>query len=320
MVNVNLFSQLLALIPREKFDKLVKKHESNKHSKAINSWTHFVSMIFCQLGGASSVRDISNGLMSTTGNIKHLVVNRVYCKYSLSYINAHRSHELFKDVYFSLLEHLQSTNTFARKGLLRLKLKIYLLEASIIPLCREMYDWARYRSTKGAVKLHALLDYDGLMPVFAQITDGSTQEITIARQIPFPKGRVVVVDRGYLDYSWLFKLDSTGYFFVTRTKTSTDYTAIQNYPVTDNVLSDQCIVFRKEKAKRDYPGKVRIVRYLDSITNNECTFLTNNVRWKAQTVANIYKERWQIEIFFKQLKQNMRIKSFVGTTEYVVQI
>ena len=181
MINVNLFSQLLTLIPREKFDRLVKKHNSNKHSKGINSWTHFVSMIFCQVGGASSVRDISNGLMSTTGNIVHLGVTRVPCKSSLSYINAHRNHELFKDVYFSLLEHLQATNTFARKGLLRLKRKIFLLDASIIPLCLEMYDWANYRSTKGAVKLHAVLDYDGLMPVFAQITDGSAQEITLAR-------------------------------------------------------------------------------------------------------------------------------------------
>lgn len=162
MVNISLFSQLLSYFPREKFDRLVKKHGSDKHSKGINSWTHFVSMLFCHIGGAGSVRDISQGLRSTTGNINHLGIGRVPCKSSMSYINRHRSYELFRDFYYKMLEELWQWHTFARSGLKRLKRNIYLLDTTVIPLCLEIFDWAIYRSSKGAVKMHTVLDYKWL--------------------------------------------------------------------------------------------------------------------------------------------------------------
>lgn len=194
MIKVNLFSQILAHVPREKFDKLVKVQQSDKHCKGIKSWTHFVSMLFCHIGGAGSLRDISNGLRSITGNLSHLGVSRVPCKSSLSYINEHRDYELFKNFYYVLLEELMGKHSFAKKQLSQLKRKIYLLDASIIPLCLDMFDWASYRSTstKGAVKLHAVLDYEGCLPVFAQVTQGSVHEVNTARSFNFPKGSVVV--------------------------------------------------------------------------------------------------------------------------------
>lgn len=324
MVNVNLFSQLLANFPREIFDKLVKKHQSDKHNKGIKSWTHFVSMLFCHIGGACSVRDISNGLRSTTGNLSHLGVTQVPCKSSLSYINQHRSYELFKDFYQQLLEHLSQKHSFARSGLLQLKRKVYLLDASIMPLCLELFNWAEYSSTKGAVKLHTVLDYDGCLPVFAQLTDGKTHEITIARQIAFPKGSVIVVDRGYVDFKWLNVLDSNGCFFVTRSKSNVAYTVQKDFPIqrgnVNGILADQYIILTSNTAQKEYPKKLRLVRYLDSTTGKEYTFITNNFTWKAKTVADIYKERWHIEVFFKHLKQNLKIKSFVGTSENAVQI
>ncbi|MDM8177736.1 DUF4372 domain-containing protein [Olivibacter jilunii] len=146
---MSLFSQLLSYFPREKFDRLVKKHGSDKHRKGINSWAHFVSMLFCHIGGASSVHDISKGLRITTGNINHLGIGRVPCKSSLSYINRHRSYELFRDFYYKMLEELWHRHSFALTGLKRLKRIVYLLDATVIPLCLKVFDWATYRSTKG---------------------------------------------------------------------------------------------------------------------------------------------------------------------------
>ncbi|WP_134088320.1 IS4 family transposase [Olivibacter sp. XZL3] len=324
MVNISLFSQLLSFFPREKFDRLVKRHGSDKHSKGINSWTHFVSMLFCHIGGAGSVRDISQGLRSTTGNINHLGIGRVPCKSSLSYINKHRSYELFRDFYYKMLEELWHRHTFARNGLKKLKRNIYLLDATLIPLCLEIFDWATYRSSKGAVKMHTVLDYHGCLPVFTAITEGSVHEINIARKLSFPTGSVIVMDRGYVDYKWLHVLDGSRCFFVTRAKTNMAYQIIEDNTDKsgDNafILADQLIRLTTPQAGKDYPEKLRMVVYLDSKSGQEYTFITNNLHWKAQTVADIYKERWHIEVFFKHIKQNLKIKSFVGTSENAVKI
>ena len=320
MVKISLFSQMLSLIPGDKFDRLVAKHASDKHQKGINSWTHLVAMLFCPIGGAASVRDISNGLTSTTGNLLHLGVDRVPCKSSLSYINKNRTPELFKAVYFMLLEHLSGAHKFSRSGLSRLRRKFFLADASIIPLCLKVFDWASYRSQKGAAKLHTVLDYDGLLPVFVKLTDAKTHEIKVAREMSFPKGSVVVVDRGYLDFSWLKVLDSRGCFFVTRAKSNMAYQVKEQYDLEGGVLEDQDIYLTTYASKKEYSSILRRVRFLDSTTGKEYVFLTNNRHWDAQTVADIYKERWAIEVFFKQIKSHMKIKSFVGTSENAVLI
>ena len=320
MVKVSLFSQMLGLIPRDKFDRLVSKHASDKHQKGINSWTHLVAMLFCHIGGAASVRDISNGLTSTTGNLSHLGIDRVPCKSSLSYINKNRTPELFKAVYSMLFEHLGSSHKFSRSGLSRLKRKIFLVDASIIPLCLKVFNWASYRSQKGAVKLHTVLDYDGLLPVFVKLTDAKTHEITIAKEMSFPKRSVVVVDRGYLDFAWLKVLDSSGCFFVTRAKSNMAYEVKKQYEVEGGVLEDEDVYLTSYASKKEYGSLLRRVRFLDSTSGKEYVFLTNNRHWDAQTVADIYKERWAIEIFFKQIKSHMKIKSFIGTSENAVLI
>lgn len=300
MVKISLFSQMLSLIPRDKFDRLVSKHASDKHQKGINSWTHLVAMLFCHIGGAASVRDISNGLTSTTGNLSHLGVNRVPCKSSLSYINKTRTPELFKALYFMLLEHLSSSHKFSRSGLSKLRRKIFLADASIIPLCLKVFDWACYRSQKGAVKLHTVLDYDGLLPVFVKLTDAKTHEVKVAREMNFPKGSVVVMDRGYLDFAWLKILDSKGCFFVTRAKSNMAYKVREQYDVEGGVLEDEDIALTTYASKKEYGSLLRRVVYLDSTTGKQYVFLTNNRHWDAQTVADIYKERWAIEVFFNR--------------------
>lgn len=324
MSNLNVFSQILSLIDREFFKDLVRKHKSDKHCKGINSWTHLVSMLFCHFSSADSVRDISNGLRSTTGNLNHLGVLKSPSKSSISYINKHRSHELFKDLYFQLLDKLWQKDTHFRKELRQLKRKVYLMDASVIPLCLSLFDWAKFRSTKGAVKLHTVLDYDGCLPVFMQITDGKVHESQRAGSYSFAKGSVVVVDRGYVDYSWFGDLDSRGCYFVTRSKTNMQYDVIKSYQsdalLEKGIIKDELIELSGSAAHKYNSKELRLVHFLDSTTGKEYQFLTNNMQWKASLVANIYKQRWQIEIFFKHLKQRLKVSSFVGTSENAVMI
>ena len=324
MVNINVFSQILGLVNRDIFNKLFQKYQCDKHHKGINSWTHFVSMLFCHLSSADSVRDISNGLRSTTGNMSHMGISRTPSKSNLSYINKHRDHRLFRDLYYKLLEHLWNRNSPRRTELNRLKRKVFLMDATIIPLCLSVFDLAKFRSAKGAVKLHTILDYDGCMPSFVHITDGKQHESKIAKTISFPKGCVVVVDRGYVDYAWMNVLDSNQCFFVTRSKSNMKYTVVRSFQSEalkeNNIIMDQLIELDGD-AKKHYQGKkMRLVRFWDSINNAEYEFLTNNFTWKASTVAALYKERWEIETFFKHLKQRLKVTSFVGTSENAVYI
>ncbi|MGO3307399.1 IS4 family transposase [Sphingobacterium sp. JB170] len=324
MVNINVFSQILSLINREVFNLLVRKYDSDKHHKGINSWTHLVSMLFCHLSSADSVRDISNGLRSTTGNMRHMGISRVPSKSNLSYMNAHRDHSLFRDLYYRLLDDLWQKQTHRRSELRQLKRQVFLMDATVIPLCLSVFDWARFRSAKGAVKLHTILNYEGCMPSFVHITDGKTHEATVAKTISFPKGCVVVVDRGYVDYAWMNVLDSNECFFVTRSKSNMKYTVVRSWKSEElreaGIIEDQIIELDGTSASR-YGGKrMRLVRVLDSIKNIEYQFLTNNFQWKPQTVSALYKERWEIETFFKHLKQRLKVNSFVGTSENAVYI
>lgn len=324
MVNVSLFSQILGELPRDLFQKLINKYESNKHIKGIDSWTHLVSMLFCHFGQISSLRDISNGLRSITGNINHLGCTRAPSKSSLSYLNQERSSELFRDYYFELLSHFEHHFKNSRIKLLKLRRKIFLLDATIIPLCLSVFDWAKFRQRKGALKIHMVLDYDGCLPTFVDLTKGSTHEVNIARNIPFPVGSVVVFDRGYIDFSWLFQLTCGGVFFVTRAKDNMSYEVLDKQKINPSQKSwlkmDCTVQLNGYYAEMNYSKPLRLVRIIDPDTKNDLTFLTNNLNWTAKTVADIYKERWRIEIFFKNIKQHLKIKSFIGTSENAVQI
>lgn len=324
MVNVNLFSQILSLVPKDKFQKIASKHQVNKHSKGITPWAHFVSMLFCQFSGADSLRSVTGGLLSSQGNLSHLGIEQSPSRSNLSYLNAHRDYRFFKDLYFMMWEQLSSENSFVRKKLLKLKRPVYLIDATVLPLCLELFDWAKYRTKKGAAKVHMVLDYDGCLPVFADLTDGKTHEINIAKTMDFPSGSLLVFDMGYMDFKWMNVLDSTGKFFVTRAKTNLAYSILCDNPIhgskSSKIKKDQRITLTGHYAEKNYPQDLRLIVYWDSTSNREFTFLTNNHTWSAQTVADCYKERWNIETFFKQLKQELNLKSFVGTSENAVQI
>lgn len=302
---------------------MIAKHESDKHSKGIGTWTHLVAMLFMQLADATSLRDITNGLRSATGNLNHLGVQRAPCKSSLSYLNKNRDYEVFKDLYFELLEMLEPSLQRRRKYARRLKRSVFIMDASVIPLCLSLFDWAKFRTKKGGIKLHAVLDYDTGLPCYAVLSEAKDHDIHAARATTFPADSVLVVDRAYVDYEWLSKLDSSGVFFVTRIKSNTNIEVVESFLTNDkqeHILSDQDIQLMGIKTSKKYPKNLRIVKVYDEENDKTLVLLTNNMSWTADTISQLYKARWDIEVFFKHIKQLFRVKTFVGTSANAVQI
>src|SRR5712691_8676010 len=248
----SIFAQLLELFPRVKFQDAVEKHKAERHSRGFSSWGQFVAMLFCQLGHAQSLREICNGLAASEVKLKHLGVPQAPNRLTLSYANEHRSWELYKTVFQQLLERCQQLA--APKKKFRFKNKLVSLDATVIDLCATVYDWAKYKRTKGAVKLHLLLDHDGYLPSFAVITPGKTHEIKVARKLRFDPGTVLVFDRGYVDYEWFVELTRQKVWFVTRLKEAAAYEVIEKRPVPERgqVLRDEVVFFYKlAQAGRD---------------------------------------------------------------------
>ena len=322
-VNITLFSQILRVIDRELLNRVVEKYGSDKHNKGINTWTHLVTMLFMQFADASSIRDITTGLRSATGDLNHLGVSKAPSKSSLSYINAHRCYEVFEQFYYALLDRLEPSLKRKRKYIKRLRRKVFIMDASIIPLCLSLFDWAKFRTKKGAVKLHAVLDYDTGLPCYSVLTEGKTHDIKVAANTVFPAESVLVIDRAYVDYQWLYNLDSSSVYFVTRLKSNADIDVVNSYLTPfhhEHILSDEDIQLLGHYTAGKYPKNLRIVRVYDSTNDKILVLLTNNLSWTADTISQLYKARWDIEVFFKHLKQLFRVKTFIGTSPNAVRI
>ena len=323
MANITLFSQIISKLDRSKFNKLVKVKQTDKHCKGYTSWTHLVSMLFCQFAKSQSVRDISNGLRSATGNLNHLGIDRAPSKSSISYQNKHRNHELFKEYYFQLLESLGQHPKF-KQVKFRIKSKIFLLDSTTISLCLSLFDWAKYKTAKGAVKMHTLLDFDGNLPAYVNITDGKTADNKGANDIPLLKGSVIVADRFYNDFPLLNVWDSKGVFFVIRHKENLQFETLKENDLPDNrhqhILKDEIICLKNESSKSKYPGKLRRVSVWDEENKQVIELIKNQFNWSPNTIGELYKSRWQVEIFFRDIKQLLHIKSFIGTSENAVMI
>lgn len=321
--NITLFSQVLGLIDKNNFKKLVSKYDSDKYSKGIDTWTHLVSMLFMQFANANSLRDIANGLNSATGNLSHMGLSQSPSKSSLSYQNKHRDYRVFEAVYYSLLDKYEPSLKRRKMYAKRLKRQIFLMDSSIIPLSLSLFDWANFRTRKGAVKLHTVLDYETGLPNYVVLSDGKKHDVKAAIETSFPAKSVLVVDRAYVDYKWLFNLDSTGVFFVTRLKDNANYVVAQTFLEDDkaeHILSDKDIELIGFYTSKKYPKKLRIVKVYDAANDKMMILLTNNFNWTAQTISELYRARWDIEVFFKHLKQLFRIKTFVGTSPNAVRI
>jgi hypothetical protein len=279
-------------------------------------------MQFCQLGGAQSLREICGGLASCEGKLKHLGVPLAPKKSTLAYANEHRPWELYETVFGQLLakcRHLVESRGGRNK--FRFKNKLMSLDASVIDLSVSMFDWAKFRRTKGAIKLHLLLDHDGYLPAFAVVTEGKTHEVNVARRLPLEPGTILAIDRGYVDYDWFAELTRREVYFVTRMKDNAVYEVKANCEVPQNskVRKDQLIVFGSHIKTGEEPCLFRRVEVWDEDKQEAIVFLTNLLEFGATTIASIYKDRWKVELFFKALKQSLKIKSFVGTTANAVK-
>lgn len=306
-----ILSQMLKLIPRHEFQKAVSETGSEYHARGFTSWNHFIAMLFGQLAGIDSLRGIQAGLATQSQYLYHLGIEPVH-RSTLAYANEHRSHELFKKIFGFMLSKCQP---IAPKHKFRFKNPLSSLDATTIDLCLSLYDWAKFRTTKGAVKLHVKLNHAGYLPTFMTMTEGKTHESTVAPNVPLDSGDVVVFDRGYNDFSWFGDLVDKGAFFVTRLKKKTDYKVVERRTVSHkDIYSDQVIEFKGFYARKHCPHRLRRIRSRDPETGKIIVILTNNFEWSAKTIAFVYKDRWQIELFFKTIKQLLQVKSFVGTS------
>ena len=317
----SIFSQLLQLFPRLEFEQAVKKHQAERGAKGFTSWGQFVAMLFCQLGRAHSLREICGGLASCEGKLKHLGVPEAPKKSTLAYANENRPWELYQTVFGQVLGKCQSVvieSGYKKK--FRFKNKLTSLDSSTIDLCVSLFDWAQFRRTKGAVKLHLLLDHDGYLPSYAVITDGKKSDIKVAPTMKFAPGTVLVMDRGYNDYDWFAELTDQGVFYVTRMKDNAVYDVVEKRktPEKSNVRRDEVIFFPSMAAK----GKeyfFRRIEVWDEAKQRTIVFLSNHLEFGATTIAAVYKDRWKVELFFKAIKQNLKIKTFLGTSANAVQ-
>ncbi len=316
----SMFGQILQIFSKTEFYEAVKTTGAQKGAKGFSCWDQFVSMLFCQLGQARSLREISGGLASCLGKLKHLGIEHAPSRSTLSYANEKRSWKLYEAIFYQLLSKVKMKAPGKKK--FRFKNKLFSIDSTLVELCVSLFDWATYRQTKGAVKLHLLLDHDGYFPVFAGITDGRTHEVKVARTLSFPKGSIVVFDRGYMDYSLFARWRQEGVWFVTRQKDNANYSIIEERPIPhrSSILKDEVISLNVYTSRKGYPYPLRRIEAWDETRQETIVFITNHFLLSAATIAAIYKDRWQIEIFFKTMKQNLRIKTFVGTSANAVMI
>lgn len=317
--NTSLFAQLLQLVPRPAFARLVRHTKADRYCKSFTTWQQCVAMLYLHFAQAKSLREISDGLRSCGGKLSHLGISAP-AHSTLAHANATRPAVVYEQLFYQMLARCHATRPGKRK--FKFKNPLYSLDSTIIDLCLSLFPWAEFRQTKGAVKLHLLLDHDGYLPTYAVITDGKTADITVARTLKLPKGSLVVMDRGYCDYALFHAWHRAGVFFVTRLKERARYDVVLDKQVPEhrNILADQLIRFTGATAKQRCPVMLRRVVVWDAVNERELELLTNHLDFGATTIAAIYKDRWEIELFFKAIKQHLRIKTFVGTSENALKV
>jgi hypothetical protein len=309
----SIFGQILHIFPRYRFESFVRETGASRHTKGFSCWDQFVAMLFCQLGKANSLREICGGLATSLGKMIHLGMKKAPHRSTLSYANEHRPWQLYQKLFYYLLDMCQRQMGGTHK--FRFKNKLLSFDATMIELCVSIFDWALYRRTKGAIKLHFVLDHAGYLPQYLHITEGNVHEITILKGLSFDPGTIIVFDRGCIDYQLWAEWIETKVFFVTRMKKNAAYTIVKSLPCTHPLIrKDMIIQLHGFYSRKKCPYNLRLVEIWDSVKNEPLVFLTNNMKLAASTIAAIYKDRWQIELFFKALKQNLRIKTFVGTS------
>ena len=312
---ITILTQLLHHIDRDGFRKAVKEYKGDKYVRKLKSYTHFAILLFAQLTGQHSIRDIESSMNSKKERLYHLGIPEIK-KSTLSDANRKRSHEIYKTVFSQLI---QKITRIAPGHKFRFKNPVKILDASTIDLCLSVFPWAKFRQKKGAIKLHVEYDLETQIPTFVSLTDGKVSDIEEARKMSFEKGSILVFDRGYVDYCWYNQLNTQGMFFVTRLKKNMKYRVVERWKPNKKagITSDQIIRVTGKKADL-LPCELRRIRYVNPEDNQEYVFITNIMHLSPRTIAALYKARWEIELFFKWIKQHLKIKSFLGTNENAV--
>ena len=314
--NNTVLAQFLKLVPRHEFETDARRHHKGRKLRKMTRWGQFVAMAMGQLSGRCSLRDIVANMEAQTHKHYHLGVGRV-SRSSLARVNEEQPYTLYEQLFARLLMRCQGS---APGHGFRFKNKLYSLDASTVDLCLSVYPWAKFKQTKGAVKLHVGIDHGGYLPSFMCITDGKTSDIEAARSLKLPGGSIIAADRGYVDLLWLNRLNRQGIFLVTRMKRGMRYVVRERREVNGKhgITSDQEIELTSRDGRKKYPDRLRRIGFRDKETGRHYIYMTNNFDLSAKTIADIYKSRWQIELFFKWIKQHLKVKSFVGTSRNAV--
>lgn len=314
---ITIFNQLLNLVPLYKFQKIVEQRNGDKYVKKFKTLHQFIALLYGQITEKDSLRDIQHPLNLEKNSLQFFSLPEIK-KSTLADANNKRDYKIFEDLFY---EMLKKTVELTPNHNFRFNNPLFSIDSSTIKLCLSVFDWAKFRTAKGAIKIHTKLNHSGNIPDFLVITDGKCSDIRAAKTyFAFSPDSIVVMDKGYIDYKWLHSLTHKKVFFVTRAKENMVYEITGQHEFTEGtgVISDEEITLTGPKAEKDYPEKLRMVKYCDIKNKKVYTFITNNFKLSAKTIADIYKSRWQVELFFKWIKQNLKIKSFWGTSENAV--
>lgn len=315
------FAQIVEFLPRYEFEKCVKRYKGDFHTKSLNSYNHLLQLIFGQITSCTSLRDICLCLKAHQNNLYHLGIRQQVNQSSLSRANEKRDYRIFQDFGYHLIEQVRPLFAKERTPLIDLEETIFALDSTSISVSINLAAWASGKYSRGAVKMHTLLDLRGNIPTFIHISDGTWHDSNVMDYIQFESNAVYTMDKAYVDLTALNKMDSIGAYFVTRAKSVMRYRIIETMDTNeDDILADQLVMLTGHKSSRLYPKPLRIVQYRDAETNEELTFISNNMDISALDIANIYRNRWQIEVFFKWIKQNMTVKRMWGYSENAVRI
>lgn len=312
-----ILNEMLNLLPRHRFEALVSNQQADRYVKKFTCWNQLTTLLYAQSSGQQSLRDIQQGLQVNSSRLYHLGLPAIK-RSTLADANAKRSYQIYAGLFYRLLERCRDVTPRHR---FKFKNPLHSIDATVIDLCLAVFPWARFRRAKGAIKLHFDFDHAGQIPAFLVITDAKHHELPAAKQFfDITPDSIYCMDKGYNDFAWFRRINDAKAFFVTRAKDNQDCVVIGQHSRLNNkgVLSDALVVLGGFDSSRDYPHPLRLIHYFDHETEKELVFLTNNMRLSALTIARIYKARWQIEIFFKWIKQNLKIKTFLGTSQNAV--
>jgi transposase len=314
-----ILSQMQSLISGYDFKKLVSEYDGDKSVKTFTTRNLLNVMLYVHMTSKQSLRDIVDSLSSKRNLWYHLGLKSL-SRNNLSYALKNRSSDIFEKTFYALLYQLRNERGLLKDKRFKFKMSIRTFDSTTISLCLALFDWATFRKKKGGIKLHTMFNNKEQIPEFVNMTEAGRHDVTAAYEFPIAENSIYVFDKGYICFKFLEKIRENKAFFVTRTKTNTRYRIIKRQPKTQACIKTDWIVeFSSNKAK-DYPEKLRVIRYYDEETNKIYEFMTNNFNLSAKTIADIYKSRWDIELFFKWIKQNLKVKTFIGTSENAVKI